>query len=149
LYWLGVKLINNEKLQENKDLHLMQWDAYASNPRSENESNSGTSNNTKDDTTIDNNNSITVKNALSTLLTWMQSHQMNQLITSTQLMIVPGYTFKIANGLVTNFHQPKSTLLLIIAAITGDKWKSIYQHAIDTQYRFLSYGDGCFFTINR
>jgi S-adenosylmethionine:tRNA ribosyltransferase-isomerase len=89
-----------------------------------------------------------MKNALSTLLTWMQSHQMNQLITSTQLMIVPGYTFKIANGLVTNFHQPKSTLLLIIAAITGDKWKSIYQHAIDNQYRFLSYGDGCFFTIN-
>ncbi|MEY3120248.1 MAG: hypothetical protein RL548_605, partial [Bacteroidota bacterium] len=89
-----------------------------------------------------------VPDALSTLLTWMQSHQMNQLITSTQLMIVPGYTFKIANGLVTNFHQPKSTLLLIIAAITGDKWKSIYQHAIDNQYRFLSYGDGCFFTIN-
>ena len=148
LYWLGVKLINNERLQENKELHLMQWDAYASNLRAENESNSGTSNNTKDDTTIDNNNSITVKEALSTLLSWMQSHQMNQLITSTQLMIVPGYTFKIANGLVTNFHQPKSTLLLIIAAITGDKWKSIYQHAIGNQYRFLSYGDGCFFTIN-
>jgi len=148
LYWLGVKLINNKKLQENKDLHLMQWDAYASNPRSENESNSGTSNNTNDDTTIDNNNNITVKNALSTLLTWMQSHQMDQLITSTQLMIVPGYSFKIANGLVTNFHQPKSTLLLIIAAITKDHWKSIYQYAIENQYRFLSYGDGCFFTIN-
>ncbi len=148
LYWLGVKLINNKSLQKNKDLHLMQWDAYASNPSSENESNSGSSNNTNDDTTIDYNNSITVKNALSTLLNWMQSHQMAELITSTQLMIVPGYTFKIANGLVTNFHQPKSTLLLIIAAITGDHWKSIYQHAIEKQYRFLSYGDGCFFTIN-
>jgi len=148
LYWLGVKLINNKGLQEHKYLHLMQWDAYVSNPRSENESNSGSSNNTNDDTTIDNNSSITVKEALSTLLSWMQSHQMKQLITSTQLMIVPGYSFKIANGLVTNFHQPKSTLLLIIAAITGDKWKSIYQHAIDKQYRFLSYGDGCFFTIN-
>ena len=148
LYWLGVKLINNERLQVNKDLHLMQWDAYASNPWSENESISGSSNNTIDDTTIDNNNSITVKEALSKLLSWMQSHQMDQLITSTQLMIVPGYTFKIANGLVTNFHQPKSTLLLIIAAITGDKWKSIYQHAIENQYRFLSYGDGCFFKIN-
>ena len=153
LYWLGVKLINNERLQENKDLHLMQWDAYASNlsaenESTENESNSDSSNNTNDDTTIDNNNSITVKEALSTLLSWMQSHQMDPLITSTQLMIVPGYKFKIANGLVTNFHQPKSTLLLIIAAITGDKWKSIYQHAIDNQYRFLSYGDGCFFTIN-
>ena len=148
LYWLGVKLINNESLQKNKDLHLMQWDAYDANPRSENESNSGSSNNTNDDITIDNNNSITVKEALSKLLSWMQSHQMTQLVTSTQLMIVPGYTFKIANGLVTNFHQPKSTLLLIIAAITGDNWKSIYQHAIENQYRFLSYGDGCFFKIN-
>ena len=130
LYWLGVKLINNERLQANKDLHLLQWDAYDNN-------NNDNSRQT-----------ITVKEALSKLLSWMQSHQMTQLITSTQLMIVPGYIFKIANGLVTNFHQPKSTLLLIIAAITGDKWKSIYQHAIDSQYRFLSYGDGCFFTIN-
>ena len=128
LYWLGVKLIHNPSLQENKDLHLVQWDAYESNN--------------------DSKPSITVKDALGTLLSWMQSHQMDQLITSTQLMIVPGYSFKIANGLVTNFHQPKSTLLLIIAAITGDKWKNIYQHAIDNQYRFLSYGDGCFFTIN-
>ena len=130
LYWLGVKLIHNPSLQENKDLHLVQWDAYVTNNNS------------------DTNNSIPVKDALGTLLSWMQSHQMDQLITSTQLMIVPGYSFKIANGLVTNFHQPKSTLLLIIAAITGDKWKNIYQHAIDNQYRFLSYGDGCFFTIN-
>ena len=83
----------------------MQWDAYDNN-------NNDNSRQT-----------ITVKEALSTLLSWMQSHQMTQLITSTQLMIVPGYIFKIANGLVTNFHQPKSTLLLIIAAITGNKWK--------------------------
>ncbi len=129
LYWLGVKLINNPSLQENKDLHLMQWDAYETN------------NDTSDQV-------ITVKEAVSTLLNWMQSHQMDQLITSTQLMIVPGYIFKIANGLVTNFHQPKSTLLLIIAAITGDSWKEIYQHAIENQYRFLSYGDGCYFKIN-
>jgi S-adenosylmethionine:tRNA ribosyltransferase-isomerase len=135
LYWLGVKLINNEKLQENKDLHLMQWDAYDAFSESDN-----ATKNAKP--------SITVKDAIGTLLGWMQSHQMTTLITSTQLMIVPGYNFKIANGLVTNFHQPKSTLLLIIAAITGDDWKNIYQHAIENQYRFLSYGDGCFFTIN-
>lgn len=143
LYWLGVKLINNESLQKNKDLHLMQWDAYDANPRSDNTSNNNY--NSNNDTSRQ---TITVKEALSTLLSWMQSHEMNQLVTSTQLMIVPGYTFKIANGLVTNFHQPKSTLLLIIAAITGDHWKSIYQHAIENQYRFLSYGDGCFFNIN-
>jgi S-adenosylmethionine:tRNA ribosyltransferase-isomerase len=132
LYWLGVKLIRNPSLYENKDLQLIQWDAYASN----------------NDTHNDSKPSITVKDALDTLLNWMQSHQMHSLVTSTQLMIVPGYSFKIANGLVTNFHQPKSTLLLIIAAITGDKWKNIYQHAIDNQYRFLSYGDGCLFRIN-
>jgi len=132
LYWLGVKLIHNPSLHENKDLHLVQWDAYVTN------------NELKSDA----NRSIPVKDALENLRSWMQSHQMHSLITSTQLMIVPGYNFKIANGLVTNFHQPKSTLLLIIAAITGDKWKTIYQHAIDNQYRFLSYGDGCYFAIN-
>lgn len=132
LYWLGVKLILNPSLEENKDLHLVQWDAYVTN------------NELKSDA----NRSIPVKDALETLRSWMQSHQMHSLITSTQLMIVPGYNFKIVNGLVTNFHQPKSTLLLIIAAITGDKWKTIYQHAIDNQYRFLSYGDGCYFAIN-
>ncbi|NDD15829.1 MAG: hypothetical protein EB092_02360 [Chitinophagia bacterium] len=130
---MGVKLINKPSLQKNKDLHLMQWDAYDTNYKSNN---------------VTSHETITVKAALSKLLNWMQSHQMNQLITSTQLMIIPGYSFKIANGLVTNFHQPKSTLLLIIAAITGTDWKTIYQHAIDNQYRFLSYGDGCFFTIN-
>ena len=144
LYWLGVKLINNESLQKNKDLHLMQWDAYDANPSSDNTSNNNNYNSNNDTSRQ----TITVKEALSTLLSWIQSHQMTQLVTSTQLMIVPGYTFKIANGLVTNFHQPKSTLLLIIAAITGDNWKSIYQHAIENQYRFLSYGDGCFFKIN-
>ncbi len=144
LYWLGVKLINNESLQKNKDLHLMQWDAYDANPSSDNTSNNNNYNSNNDTSRQ----TITVKEALSTLLSWMQSHQMTQLVTSTQLMIVPGYTFKIANGLVTNFHQPKSTLLLIIAAITGDNWKSIYQYAIENQYRFLSYGDGCFFKIN-
>jgi S-adenosylmethionine:tRNA ribosyltransferase-isomerase len=148
LYWLGVKLIHNPSLEENKDLHLVQWDAYVTNNEWDYETNSSSSNNTDHDHTIDTNNSISVKDALGTLQSWMQSHQMHSLITSTQLMIVPGYSFKIANGLVTNFHQPKSTLLLIIAAITGDKWKNIYQHAIEHQYRFLSYGDGCYFAIN-
>ena len=153
LYWLGVKLINNEKLKENKDLHLMQWDAYdashdADNATNKDKNNISNNDNTNNDIIKDVKPSITVKDALGTLLGWMQSHQMNQLITSTQLMIVPGYTFKIANGLVTNFHQPKSTLLLIIAAITGDEWKNIYKHAVENEYRFLSYGDGCFFTIN-
>jgi S-adenosylmethionine:tRNA ribosyltransferase-isomerase len=56
-------------------------------------------------------------------------------------MIVPGYTFKMVKGLVTNFHQPKSTLLLLISALIGDNWRQVYQHAIEHNYRFLSYGD--------
>jgi S-adenosylmethionine:tRNA ribosyltransferase-isomerase len=75
----------------------------------------------------------------------MELKNLTKLIASTELMIVPGYSFRLCNGLITNFHQPKSTLLLIIAAITGDKWKKIYKHAIKHQYRFLSYGDGSLF----
>jgi len=129
LYWLGVKLIQLKNTQgETKipvgDVKLLQWDAYELQPFQ-------TSN----------------QEAIQALLTWMEANQMSTLITSTQLMIVPGYTFKLCNGLITNFHQPKSTLLLIIAAITGEKWKSIYQHAIRQDYRFLSYGDGSLFWI--
>jgi S-adenosylmethionine:tRNA ribosyltransferase-isomerase len=64
-------------------------------------------------------------------------------------MVTPGYQFKICDALITNFHQPKSTLLLIIAAIVGEKWKEVYAHAIKNEYRFLSYGDGCLFWIKQ
>ena len=130
LYWLGVKIIHAKKtLTEAEfvalDVKLLQWDAYELSAL--NVSNTG---------------------ALNALLEWMELKKISTLITTTQLMIVPGYSFKICNGLITNFHQPKSTLLLIIAAITGNDWKTIYQHAIDRQYRFLSYGDGSLFWIN-
>jgi len=130
LYWLGVKLIQIKNSQGETtipamDLKLLQWDAYELNPSE-----------------------ISNKEALNALLTWMASNKMETLITSTQLMIVPGYTFRLCNGLVTNFHQPKSTLLLIIAAITGAQWKKIYKYAIEQHYRFLSYGDGSLFWIN-
>ncbi len=129
LYWLGVKIIQLKKTTSLEklapfNLKLLQWDAYE-----------------LDQWNISN------KESLTALLDWMELKNLNKLITSTQLMIVPGYSFKLCNGLITNFHQPKSTLLLIIAAITGDQWKSIYQHAIDHQYRFLSYGDGSLFWI--
>lgn len=130
LYWLGVKIIrlkNTSTLTEllALDLKLLQWDAYEFN-------------------------SFNISNtaALTALLEWMEMKKTFTLITTTQLMIVPGYTFKICNGLVTNFHQPKSTLLLIIAAITGNNWKTIYQHALHQQYRFLSYGDGSLFWMH-
>jgi len=92
---------------------------------------------------------ITKQAALSALKDWLTENKLEKLIAKTQLMITPGYTFRICNALVTNFHQPKSTLLLIIAAIAGDQWKSIYEHALLNKYRFLSYGDGCLFWIKQ
>ena len=129
LYWLGAKLIHLKKTISTEewssvDLKLLQWEAYELSKYA-----------------------ISNKEALLALIEWMDNKKINKLISSTQLMIVPGYTFQLCNGLITNFHQPKSTLLLIIAAITGAKWKSIYQHAIDQEYRFLSYGDGSLFWI--
>jgi S-adenosylmethionine:tRNA ribosyltransferase-isomerase len=123
LYWLGVKIIANPKIISN-DLHLLQWDAYELSEKE-----------------------IPKLEALHAIVNWMERNQLATLISKTQLMIMPGYRFRMVKGLVTNFHQPKSTLLLIIAAIVGSEWKVIYQHALDHQYRFLSYGDGCLFWI--
>jgi S-adenosylmethionine:tRNA ribosyltransferase-isomerase len=123
LYWLGIKIITSPTIASN-DLYLLQWDAYELDEKE-----------------------ISKLEALQAILNWMESNQLQTLISKTQLMIMPGYRFRMVKGLVTNFHQPKSTLLLIIAAIVGSEWKAIYQHALDHQYRFLSYGDGCLFWI--
>ena len=72
---------------------------------------------------------------------YLIDNNLHFLTASTALMITPGYEHKIAKGLITNFHQPQSTLLLLIASYLGDKWKEIYQHALTHNYRFLSYGD--------
>jgi S-adenosylmethionine:tRNA ribosyltransferase-isomerase len=71
---------------------------------------------------------------------------LNRLICKTQIMIAPGYNLRVADAIITNFHQPASTLLLLVAAVLGDKkhsWKTIYDYALANQFRFLSYGDGC------
>ena len=68
-----------------------------------------------------------------------------QLMGSTEIMIFPGYKFRICNALITNFHQPGSTLLLLVAALVGEeKWKEIYNEALENNYRFLSFGDSSF-----
>jgi S-adenosylmethionine:tRNA ribosyltransferase-isomerase len=125
LYWLGIKILKNNKIKLS-ELLLTQWEA-------------------SDNIHI----TTSKKEALTAILNWMQIQELDQLITTTQLIITPGYQFRICNGLVTNFHQPKSTLLLIIAAIVGAEWRPIYQHALDNEYRFLSYGDGCLLWINQ
>lgn len=119
LYWMGVKLTTypNATIDE---ISIRQWDPYE----------------------IDNKN-ICAKDALTSLLTWMAANKLTTFITKTQILIAPGYSLKVAKGIITNFHQPKSTLLLLIAAIVGDKWKEIYEYALNNNFRFLSYGDGC------
>ena len=83
--------------------------------------------------------------ALQCLFDWLKKEPEEKLITKTQLFIVPGYKFRMAQGLVTNFHQPHSTLLLLVAAFIGPAWKSVYTFALEHEYRFLSYGDACLF----
>jgi S-adenosylmethionine:tRNA ribosyltransferase-isomerase len=119
LFWLGVKahLNPNIKLDE---LIVNQWDPYQLNQHQ-----------------------ITKKDALHSLYSYLIKHQLNSLYTQTSLLIVPGYDFKIINVLITNFHQPESTLILLIAAFVGEDWRKVYQYALDNDFRFLSYGDGC------
>ena len=79
--------------------------------------------------------------ALEAILNYMNQTQSNILYATTQIMIVPGYRFNIVNVLITNFHQPKSTLLLLLAAFIGEKWRELYEYALNNDYIFLSYGD--------
>lgn len=116
LYWLGVKLLTGD-LPDPEQISLKQW---------ENERLSG---------------DFTLKESLNALIEYCREKKLDQFHFSTQLMIVPGYIFKAISGLITNFHLPKSTLLLLIAAFIGEDWKKVYEFAEQHQYRFLSYGD--------
>lgn len=87
------------------------------------------------------NNTISKEKALKNIIDYLDTHSINTLLADTQIMIVPGYIFKIVSGIVTNFHQPQSTLLLLVSAFVEGNWMSIYNHALTHEYRFLSYGD--------
>ena len=118
LYWLGVKALR-EPAVEAGELVVRQWDAYEEA------------------------NGVETVVALNALLDWMDRQGLEQLITTTQLLITPGYRWKIARALITNFHQPESTLLLLVASLIGEDWRKVYDHALEHGFRFLSYGDGC------
>ena len=124
LYWIGVKTIRNPLLGT-ADLQVSQWEPYENFDPSENTP--------KEYTAVE---------ALQSLLAWMKRNKAERIITKTQIIIAPGYQFKMIRALITNFHQPQSTLLLLISAIVGDDWKKIYEFALANEYRFLSYGDG-------
>lgn len=114
LYWNGVKLYTNPHMSIE---HLGQWEAY--------------------DLPQD----VSIPNALQAILNHMNLNNKETLEYYTQIMITPSYTFRLVRSMFTNFHQPKSTLLLLISAFVGNNWKRIYQHALEHDYRFLSYGD--------
>ncbi len=84
---------------------------------------------------------ISVEDSLTALIEWMKSNEISVLERKTEIIIIPGFEFKLVDILITNFHQPKSTLLLLISAFIGNEWRTIYNHALQNDYRFLSYGD--------
>lgn len=131
LYWIGVKTIRNPAIAS-ADLHVTQWEPYAAAGEIT-ENKSAQKNIPKE---------YTATESLQSLLNWMQKNNASRIITKTQIIIAPGYSFKIIRALITNFHQPQSTLLLLVSAIVGENWKKIYQYALANEYRFLSYGDG-------
>ena len=117
LYWLGIKL--REKADQDIDnLHIGQWDPYRE-PAGD----------------------ISFRESMETIHRRMKESGRTFIHASTRIIIMPGYIFRAADGIITNFHQPRSTLLLLIAAFTGNSWRSIYNYALENDFRFLSYGD--------
>ena len=84
---------------------------------------------------------ISPETALNALLDYLEATGSDTLQAHTRLLIAPGYRFRLVDGLITNFHQPESTLLLLVAALIGPQWRAVYAHALAQGYRFLSYGD--------
>ena len=140
LYWIGVKTIRNP-LVTAAGLQVTQWEPYVSAGVTE-ENKSSLENIPKEYTSGGNTVLPSATESLQSLLAWMQKNNATRIITKTQIIIAPGYEFKIIRALITNFHQPQSTLLLLVSAIVGENWKKIYQYALANEYRFLSYGDG-------
>jgi S-adenosylmethionine:tRNA ribosyltransferase-isomerase len=115
LYWLAVKLREDNKIQ---NIHeLGQWDAYSLKSN------------------------LKYNEAIAIILDYMNKHRLDSFSAKTQIMILPGYQIKSVQALITNFHQPKSTLLLLVSAFIGENWKKVYKYAMENDFRFLSYGD--------
>ena len=122
LYYIGVKLEQNPDASED-ELHVNQWEPYE-------QSHDGGW--VKD---------ITAERALQNIVNWLDKSEVKVLHGSTQIIIAPGYKYKIVKMLITNFHQPQSTLLLLVSAFVKGDWKCIYDYALTHDFRFLSYGD--------
>ncbi len=116
LYYIGQKLHGHPELAE-EQLHVNQWEPYETP------------------------NEITPATAIRNIIDWLELNGLNALHSSTQIIIAPGYDYKIVKMLITNFHQPQSTLLLLVSAFVKGDWRRIYDYALGHGFRFLSYGD--------
>jgi S-adenosylmethionine:tRNA ribosyltransferase-isomerase len=125
MFWFGVQLIQNPIVSE---FDIKQWDPYKLADFAED---------------------ISLKQSLEAILEYLEKNNLLELKGQTQLMIIPNYKFRVIDKLITNFHQPKSTLLLLVSAFYGDKWKQAYNYALENDFRFLSYGDSCLFSKKR
>lgn len=120
IYWMGVKCFLNSSITTD-ELEIKQWEVYDELAH----------------------HAIEVNDALHALLNWMKQNVMQKFFIKTQILIAPGYRPKMIRGLITNFHQPGSTLVLLVAALIGENWRRLYDYALQNNFRFLSYGDGC------
>ncbi|NOY51113.1 MAG: S-adenosylmethionine:tRNA ribosyltransferase-isomerase [Chlorobi bacterium] len=118
LFWIALKLEQN-----NFSMAVEQWDPYEMKVPED----------------------MDAMKAVNIIINYLSENKLDSLNAETRLMIAPGYRFRFAKGLITNFHQPKSTLLLLVSALIGDKWKTAYDFAMENNFRFLSYGDSCLF----
>ncbi|MBI1780513.1 MAG: S-adenosylmethionine:tRNA ribosyltransferase-isomerase, partial [Sphingobacteriales bacterium] len=124
LYWMGVKAFYDSAISIKK-MEIKQWDVYELADKT-----------------------INTQQSLQSLIGWMDERKMDNIIIPTQLLVAPGYVPQIADAIITNFHQPNSTLLLLVAALVGDDWKKVYDYALQNDFRFLSYGDGSLLWVN-
>lgn len=124
IYWHGVMILQG---RAGAELSIDQWEPYAHSAAS----------------------LPSTKEALDAVLVALRAADESRLVGSTRLLIAPGYTFRFADALITNFHQPGSTLLLLVAALLGPEWRTVYDHALSKDYRFLSYGDASLLWRNR
>lgn len=116
LYWMGLKILSRPDMAP-EALPVGQWEPYTTTPE------------------------LPAATAIQALTDWMERNGLPRLVSRTQILIAPGYRFRVVNGLITNFHQPQSTLLLLVAALIGDDWREVYDYALRHDFRFLSYGD--------